>query len=116
MNRKVWSYFEVARKLAAERKGNKSFLLAAIGHRADGAWVSATNSISQVPDRHLHAEKRVVKKLDQGATVYVARIRLLDGEFAMARPCPDCYKALQSRKVKRVFYTIDAKSYGVIDL
>lgn len=35
---------------------------------------------------------------------YIARIRL-DGSLGIARPCPDCIKALRQHGVKRINYT-----------
>ena len=115
MNNKIWNYFEIAGKLASYKAGEKSFLLAACAHRGDGAFVSAVNSISQQPNRLLHAEKRICNKLDYGATVYVARVRLLDGEFALSKPCFSCEKALRSKRVARVYYTIDQHNFGVLE-
>lgn len=116
MNTRVWNLFEIAGKLASERADQKSFLLGAVGIRRDGAMVSAVNSISQEPNRLLHSEYRLAKKLDCGSTVYVARIRLLNGEFACAKPCFDCEKVLRSRRVRRIYYTITNNEYGVLDL
>jgi hypothetical protein len=115
MANKIWSYFELAGKIAVENAGDKSWLLAAIGIRNDSAIVSAVNSISQVPNRLLHAERRLTIKLDYGATVYVARVRRLDGKFGMAMPCKSCFKALKYRNVFRCYYTIDSNSFGVIE-
>jgi tRNA(Arg) A34 adenosine deaminase TadA len=115
MNNKIYNYFRLAGKAAEKDMTNKSFLLGAVGIRGDGTIVSATNSISQVPNRMLHAEKRLCNKLDYGATVYVARVRLLNGEYALSRPCPDCYKALKYKNVSRCYYTVSETEWGVID-
>lgn len=116
MNRKIFHYFEMAGKIATSKDDRRSFLLGSIAVRGDGAIVSAVNSISQEPNRLLHSEYRISKKLDHGATVYVARIRLLNGERAMAKPCHDCFRVLVSKKVKRIYYTISNNEYGVIDV
>lgn len=105
----------MAGKLAISRDDGRAFLLAAIGIRKDGAIVRAMNAVSREPNRLLHAETRLAKKLDPDSVVYVARIRLSNGEFAMSKPCPDCYKALKYKKVSRVYYTISNNEYGVID-
>lgn len=115
MNNKIFKYFEIARKLAITDTSSKSFLLAAVGCRSDGAMVSAINSISQEPNRLLHAERKLMPKLDYRSTVYVVRVRLLNGELACSRPCFSCQKALKSRRVKRCYYTINNNEYGVID-
>jgi tRNA(Arg) A34 adenosine deaminase TadA len=115
MNRRIWNFFEMAGKLAVAKEDERAFLLGAVAVRKDGAMVFASNSVSQEPNRRAHAEHRISHKIDQGSTVYVARIRLLNGEFAMARPCWDCHKILKSKRVKRVYYTISNNEYGVID-
>jgi tRNA(Arg) A34 adenosine deaminase TadA len=116
MNRRIWNFFEMAGKLAVAKDDDRAFLLGAAAVRKDGVLVFASNSVSQEPNRRAHAEYRISGKLDQGSTIYVARIRLLNGEFAMARPCLDCQKVLKSKRVKRVYYTISNAEYGVLDI
>lgn len=50
-----------------------------------------------------------------GSTVYVARVRRDNGKMAMSRPCRDCERVLRSRGVRKVFYTIGPKEYGVME-
>src|ERR1700743_1136241 len=116
MNNKVWGYFDLAGKAAVSKDDNRGFLLGAVHIRNDGALVSAVNSVCQEPDRRAHSEYRISKKIDRGSIVYVARIRLLNGEYALSRPCHSCQKVLKSKKVKRVYYTISNNEYGVMDL
>lgn len=116
MNRRIWNFFEMAGKLTSSKEDNRRYLIGAVAIRKDGALVSAVNSCSQIPDRHVHAEYRLALKMDQGSTVYVARVRLLNGEFAMARPCFECRKILTGKRVKRVYYTISNNEYGVLDI
>ena len=116
MNKKIFNYFQIAGKLTASHKDGRSFLLGAIGIRNDGVMVTAINSMSKFPNRQLHAEYKLSKKLDKGSTVYVVRIRLADGQFALARPCVDCFKVLSTKKVRRIFYSISNDEYGVIDI
>lgn len=119
MKRKVFDYFEICGKLAvqsSERDQRKSFLLASIGIRKDGAMVRAVNSGAFLPTIDAHSEWRLCKRLDLGTKeVYVARIRLLNGEFAMARPCDQCYRALWRKRVEKIYYTISQKEFGCID-
>jgi tRNA(Arg) A34 adenosine deaminase TadA len=115
MNRQIWNFFEMAGKFAVSKDDNRAFLIGSAAVRKDGVMVFATNSVSQEPNRQAHAEYRISAKIDRGSTVYVARIRLLNGEFAMARPCVDCQKILKSKRVKRVYYTISHNEYGVLD-
>ena len=116
MNLKIFNFLEIAAKTATHRKDERSFLLGSIGIRSDGKLVKAFNSPSEFPDRTAHSEFRLSKKLDYGATVYVARVRLQDGQFGMSRPCFNCMKVLKSKKVKRIYYTISAGEFGIIDL
>ena len=54
-----------------------------------------------------------VAPLSGNATIYVARIRRDDGQFAMARPCFACRKLLISKRTLKVYYTINHSQYGV---
>lgn len=98
------------------RDDDRAFLLGAIAIRGDGAMVRALNSPTDLPSRQVHAEYRLSRKIDYDATVYVARIRLIDGKFGMARPCKNCMKALISKRVKKIYYTINHDEYGIIHL
>jgi tRNA(Arg) A34 adenosine deaminase TadA len=108
-------------------KDERHFLLGAVGVRKDGRIVHARNdAILDTYNRdkpcrfnvykrfpECHAENRLTRKLDFGATVYVARVRRGDGMLAMARPCVCCSAVLRAFRVKKVFYTIDPIKYGV---
>lgn len=116
MNRKIFNFFTVAAETATSKDDKRSFLLGAIGIRNDGAMVRSLNSPTENKNRMAHAECKLCRKLDYGAKeVYVARVRMDNFEFAMARPCSSCRKILKSKKVRKVFYTINNTSYGVID-
>jgi hypothetical protein len=114
MNRKIFSYFEICAQIAVKKPDERSFLLGSIGIRKDGALVKASNSSAETPNRLLHSEKKLSLKLDVGAIVYVARVRLDNGLYGLARPCFSCEKALRSKGVARVYYTISDREYGVI--
>lgn len=114
--RQIFNYFEIAGRIASNRRGKKTYLLAAVGIRSDGQMVQSVNGHSLSPTPPAHAEARLSRKLDKNATVFVARILLSDGSFAMAKPCQNCMRSLRSKKVKRVYYTISNNEYGVIDL
>jgi len=113
VNRKIFNYFEIAASMARSKEDGRSFLLGAIGIRSDGVMVKALNSISEVPNRRCHAEYRLASRLDYGATIYVARVKLIDQTFGMSKPCKNCQKMLASRKVKKVYYTISQNEYGI---
>ena len=93
----------------------RTYYVGAIGIRSDGTIVSARNGATDIPNRCLHAEYRLARKLDYGAETFVARIRR-DGHWGSAKPCDDCHKVMKSRGVIRVYYTIADQQYGVMYL
>lgn len=117
MRTKIWNFLEIAGRTASKRSHDaRDYWLGAAAVRADGVIVTSSNGPAPDKNREVHAEYRVSKKLDYGATVYVARVRIVDGEFGNARPCPDCQNALKSKKVKKVFYTIGPDEFGILYL
>ena len=108
---------EEAIKLAQDSNGKKKkgFNLAAVGVRADGAKVSSVNLPNTNKHVRAHAEGRIVRKLDAGAVVYVARTKK-DGSVGMSRPCKLCQGVLKARGIAVVIYTIDDSSWGSMDL
>lgn len=100
----------------------QDYLLAAVGVRADGTRVQASNKAvravtmpGQRPDRlwNTHAEMRLCRKLDGGSIVFVARV-LKDGAWAMARPCVACMNRLRQQHVIAVFFTTAPGEYDSI--
>jgi tRNA(Arg) A34 adenosine deaminase TadA len=117
MRREIFNYFNIAAKLTKSKNDERNFLVGSVAIRRDGALVSSINSASEIPNRLLHAEYKLSKKCDVGSTVYVCRVRLLDGNFGMARPCHSCKKCLISKGISKVYYSIESQhSYGVMDL
>lgn len=114
MNKRVFSYLEMAGQFAVSKDDRRNFILGACAIRGDGVLVSAFNSPTEMPNRKIHAEYRLAQRLDYGATVYVARIKHINGELGIAKPCHDCMKVLRTRKVKKVYYSISNNEYGVI--
>lgn len=115
MRREIFDYFNIAGKLTTSKKDDRAFLIGAVAVRDDGTLVKAINSASEFPNRLLHSEYKIAKKCDVGAVVYVARVRLLNGQFATAKPCFNCEKVLKHRGISKVYYTIDhLGSYGVM--
>jgi len=114
MNNKIFNYLEIAGRVALQKSSERSFLLGAVGVRRDGALVRAFNGSDLIPNRKAHAEYRLAKKLDWGAEVYVVRILKSTGRFAMSRPCDSCLKALRSKGVVKIYYTIGEREYGTI--
>lgn len=114
---KIDKYFRLAQITACkgEAKIKRHYRLGAVGIRNDGAIVTSNNIPSQGVLANTHAEARVVRKLDQGSTVYVVRIQR-NGELTLARPCNSCQKAMRGRGVKKCYYSISEHEYGVIIL
>jgi tRNA(Arg) A34 adenosine deaminase TadA len=113
---KLRDLLQLAGRVARMRQDGRSFLLGAVGVRSDGAVTVSPNGPSERPNKSVHAEARLARKLDKGSVVYVARVRRVDGQFANARPCQDCQRALAARGVKRVYFTVGETEYGILDL
>ena len=109
-------YLDLAAKIAMGGDNNKSYLLAAIVKRKDGAVVVSLNSLTITPQPAAHAEAKVLRKADAGCELYVARVLRASGDWACAAPCPRCQALIRARGVKRVYYTIAPNEYGVWDV
>jgi cytidine deaminase len=106
--------------LPTNDKDIRDFWLGCVGIRRDGAMVFSKNGAvysTKVDDYQLipssHAEGRILKKLDRGSIIYVARVKRRDKTLAMASPCGMCRVRIRGRGVKKVFYTINENQYGV---
>ena len=114
MKKRIFDYFQIAALTACKRVDERSFLLGALGIRKDGVLVKSVNASSYYPQRTGHAEARLCRKLTPHSVVYVARVRMSDGTFAMSRPCKDCQKILRSTGVSKVYYTISENEFGIM--
>jgi hypothetical protein len=105
-----------AASTAISTKDIRTFLLGAVGLRADGVFVSSRNipAPEATFDRNHHAETRLARKLTPGSTVWVARVSRKDGSWAMAKPCRGCERRLRAAGVARIVYTIGPSEWGVI--
>lgn len=107
---------EVASQIAMPTTDRvRKALIGAIAIRRDGTLVSSRN-ISTTPHYCVktpsaHAERRLLRKCDYGATVYVSRVRR-DGSLAMAKPCSRCMSALRSRGVVMVYWTVNNEEWS----
>ena len=115
MKRKILHYFEVAARVAQSKDDIRVFWIGAVGIRNDGAMVCSLNSPTRFQNRIVHAEYKLCKKLDTHATVYIARVRLDNFQFAIAKPCDNCMKRMRSLDVDKIYYTIDQSHYGMIN-
>jgi cytidine deaminase len=107
--------------LPTSHDDHRHFWLGCIGIRDDGVMVSSKNGSVAFTDTvknyqlipSSHAEGRVLRKLGKNGTLYVARVSKKDNSLAMARPCGLCQIRIKSFGVKKVYYTINNKQYGV---
>lgn len=112
---KVRKFLNVAAKIARMREDDRNFFIGAVAVRADDVTVYAYNGAPKYPTPEHHCEARIARKLDQGATVYVARTTA-DGKWALSKPCSGCERALRRAYVKKVYYTIRPNEYGCLEL
>lgn len=97
----------------------RNFWLGCVAIREDGVQVSAKNGAVYANQEHYqvmpssHAEGRVLRKLGKNGIVYVSRVAKLNGNLAMARPCPTCQIKLRAANVKKVYYSINESQYGI---
>lgn len=79
------------------------------------AW--ATNRLADVVKGNGHAEVRACKKATKvkGSTVIVMRI-MADDTMGFSKPCPKCQTFMRNCGVKKVVYSIDATTFGVLKL
>lgn len=139
----VKKIFNRCAKIALPKSANdfkKNFWLASIGIRFDGCEVSSRNAIvnvgniswntsdqfSKIPPymkiAKSHSEVRCVSKMDQCGTLFVVRIskepNIKTGifDFKMACPCDICSMIIKSKKISRVYYTINNDQYGIRDI
>lgn len=112
-------YFDLATKIANYNDG-RTYYMGAVGIRTDGVLVCSRNGNSFSTktskfskDIRSHAEGRIIRKLNINSTIYIARIRKEDQRLAMAKPCKNCSCIIKSRRIQRVYYTIDENTYGL---
>lgn len=114
---KIWNYLHAA-GVAANRQASdpRCHCLGAVAIRNDGAVVRSRNGFGRNRIPSVHAESRILRKLDVGSIVFVARVRRT-GFYGLARPCSSCLLGLFMKGVKEVYYTTDTQGeYGCIDL
>ena len=122
-NNNIKHMFKLA-ALTAKRykKDRRIYLHGAIGIRNDGTIVTARNSATDTVNTRTytlsatHAETRLCKKLDMGATIYVVRISRKNGDLTDSKPCNDCIRSMKRLKVKTIYYSISNDLYGTIHL
>lgn len=116
-----FDFFNFAAQLslkADEKYSCRKACIGAVGFRTDGAIVHACSGGDQLNiSPNTHAETRLLKKLDKySPVIYVARIRRDTMEFALARPCKTCLPFIKNKRIDKIYYTINAYEYGIIDV
>ncbi len=109
--------FQLAATFSLKSKDRRTYILGASAKRGDGVIVVARNEPVRSPIASAHAEARLSKKLDYGATVFVVRIVYpwINPEFRLAKPCDACFRQLRLKMVKRIYYTTGPSSWSFID-
>lgn len=75
----------------------------------------AANLHCHGPHKMYHAETRLTRKVNlKGTTVEVMRFNSVG--LAMARPCPNCEKALRKAGVKKIRYTNEVGGWSTLKL
>jgi len=110
---RVQHYLDLALGIALKEKYRRHSMLGAVAIRKDGCVVCSNNIANFHPNQCIHAESRVLKKAGMGAVLFVARVTR-HGEIKLAKPCRRCMAEIKNRRVRRVYYTIDADEYGVV--
>jgi pyrimidine deaminase RibD-like protein len=105
-------YLNLAAKYALKGEVERSYYLACVVKRSDGAITASYNERNKVPIHSGHAEARAIRKADKGATIYVARITR-SGNWANARPCKKCQALIRNACISKVYYTISPNEYKV---
>lgn len=95
---------QLAANIARIKIDDRCFCLGAVAIRNDDVMVYAYNGAPKEPCPQHHCEARLVRKLDKGATVYLARTTS-NGNWANSKPCKYCEMTMRKAKVKRVYYT-----------
>jgi len=106
-------YLNKAFEISRRREDERHFYLGAVGIRKDGAIITACNGAPKEPTPEHHAETRAIRKCGRGAILFVARSKA-NGEWANAKPCDNCERALRLKGVKKVYYTIGPATWGCI--
>lgn len=104
-------YLNLAAEVAKPGSDLRTYAHGAVGLRRDGAIVTSRNGSAVLPCPEIHAERRLLRKLDRNGTVFVARVGA-NGSWQNSRPCPACRSAMRARGVARVFFTLGANAYG----
>ena len=105
---------KLAIDLACQSKDEKSFYFCCAAKRSDGPLVFSVNhnvSSQKIPQHH--AEARVLRKCNYGSVLYVARVLKDRKTLAIAKPCIFCQNFIKNKGVKKVYFTIDNRRYGL---
>lgn len=108
-------YLDIAAKFAKHGTGYKTYKLACVIKRSDGALVMADNKCYKSIEPCYHAEARALRKADSGSIMYVARVTK-DGEWANSKPCKACQTLIRNKNVKKVYYTLGPNEWACWDV
>jgi tRNA(Arg) A34 adenosine deaminase TadA len=106
--------FTLARKYAV-KPDNRNYIFGAVAVRSDGTMVFSRNIPNYNHNHRCHAETRITRKCDIGATVWVVRVARDTGFLMNARPCRECEKVMRMAGIRRCWYSITEIEYGVLN-
>jgi len=109
----IYKILEQAANIARNNDDKKHFSHGGIGIRYDGPMVRAINGAQPMPNPRHHCEARLIRKMDKGGIILVARV-VANGDWAMSKPCIDCENLMRKCYITKAYYTIAPKEYGCI--
>ena len=117
-----FGYFKLARNIAKESDYHVKVGAVIAKKKPISAMSNCSKSHPKCFDgfmRSTHAEVRAITNCGaenlEGASIYVFRATA-DGKPALSKPCSNCLTRIKEYGIKRVYYSIDENSYGVIRL
>jgi len=128
-------YLNILSKIAADISPIRSARLAACVVHRNSIIAFGTNCMKSHPFQarygknddsvYLHAETSAIKNalkyisLEElsKCTLYISRVKYEDTKknkllFGTAKPCPGCFRCINTFNIKKVYYTLDNQSYA----
>ena len=133
MSKKLKRCIEITRSLKPEMQSGKNFHCSFVfdgarllsigfnsykhGHLAHkfGEYPPTRGGENYKPCRHSETESiKRLRKVPKNFTLINTRIDN-QGKVAMARPCPNCLREVQKLSPKKIIFSIDEHTHGVIE-
>lgn len=130
-------YINILSKIAADVPAVKSARLAACVVLNNNIVSFGINKLKSHPFQakygtnedavFIHAETSAIKNALKyisitdiaRCTLYIARVKYVDATkrkliFGTAKPCPGCFRCINSFDINRVYYTLDSQEYSAL--